>query len=171
MQRKKTQRQAVLSIAFALPLITLIACTQTQETAQVTPATPSSAPTVTVPATVPPSQAPATGDLKPLFSHIWRVTTAPSQPAPGSIFVFLPNGTLLQTSCVETYAIAGWTIDKARPQVLQVSENGQSVYNAEILELTNTTLRLRRTLLPSNETQEVTFTAAEEQFTCPDLPR
>ncbi|MBD1849423.1 hypothetical protein [Leptolyngbya sp. FACHB-711] len=40
----------------------------------------------------------------------------------------------------------------------------------EFLELTDATLRLQKTLLPSNETQEVTLTAVEDQFTCPDLP-
>lgn len=178
MQRQKTQRQTLLAIAFALPLLTLIACSQPQQTAQGTITVPP--PTSEALPAASSVQSPATGDLTPLFSHIWRVTTAPSQPAPGSINIFLPNGTLLQTSCVETYQIAGWTVaplvpeagsDKARPQVLQVSENGQPVYSAEILELTNTTLRLRRTLLSSNETQEITFIAAEDQFTCPDLPR
>jgi len=51
-------------------------------------------------------------DLTQLFSRIWQVTNAPSKPASGSIYIFLANGTLLETSCVETYRIATWTIDK-----------------------------------------------------------
>lgn len=96
---------------------------------------------------------------------------SPSEPAPGSIYVFLANGTFLQTSCVETYALSGWTIDKDAPNVLRVSENGQVALTAEILELTNTTLRLRQTLVRSGDTQEVTLSALEDEFICPDLPR
>lgn len=110
-------------------------------------------------------------DLTVLFSRVWRMTQAPSEPAPGSIYVFLPNGTFLQTSCVETYALSGWTVDKDAPNVLKVSENGQVALTAEILELTNTTLRLRQTLVRSGDTQEVTLSAMEDEFICPDLPR
>lgn len=159
------------AIAFSLPLIALIACVQPQESASQTgtsPAAPAAAPAAETPST---AQSPAAGDLSVLFSRIWRVTAAPSEPPLGGINIFLPNGTLLQTSCVETYQIAGWTIDKARPQVLQVSEDGQPTFTAEILELNDTTLRLRKQLIPTNETQEVTLTAAEDQFTCPDLPK
>ncbi|WP_297080253.1 hypothetical protein [Thermoleptolyngbya sp. M55_K2018_002] len=110
-------------------------------------------------------------DLTVLFSRVWRMTQAPSEPALGSIYVFLANGTFLQTSCVETYALSGWTIDKDAPNVLRVSENGQVALTAEILELTNTTLRLRQTLVRSGDTQEVTLSALEDEFICPDLPR
>lgn len=110
-------------------------------------------------------------DLTVLLSRVWRMTQAPSEPAPGSIYVFLANGTFLQTSCVETYALSGWTVDKDTPNVLRVSENGQVALTAEILELTNTTLRLRQTLVRSGDTQEVTLSAMEDEFICPDLPR
>lgn len=115
--------------------------------------------------------APAGQDLTVLFSRVWQVTQAPSQPAPGSIYVFLANGTFLQTSCVETYALSGWTIDKDTPNILQVSENGQVAFTAEILALDSTTLKLRQTLVRSGDTQEVTLSAIEEEFICPDLPR
>jgi hypothetical protein len=110
-------------------------------------------------------------DLTVLFSRVWQMAQAPSEPAPGSIYVFLPNGTFLQTSCVETYALSGWTIDKDTPNVLRVSENGQVALTAEILELTDTTLKLRQTLVRSGETQDVTLSAMEDEFICPDLPR
>ncbi|HEY9698123.1 MAG TPA: hypothetical protein V6D10_12720 [Trichocoleus sp.] len=153
-----------LLLTVSLSLLALISCTQPRETTAQPPvsANPTSSTT----------PVPSPGrDLTPLFSKIWRVTNPPSQPASGSIFVFLPNGTLLQTSCVETYAIFGWTIDKDQPQVLQVSENGQPAYTAEIVELTNSTLRLQRQLIPSNETQMITLTAVEQEFVCPDLPK
>jgi hypothetical protein len=53
---------------------------------------------------------------------------------------------------------------------LQVSENGEIAYTAEILELTDTTLQLRQRLVRSNEIQDITLTAIEEAFVCPDLP-
>jgi hypothetical protein len=110
-------------------------------------------------------------NLTPLLSKIWRVASAPSQPANGSIYIFLANGTLLQTSCVETYRIGTWTINKAQPDVLRVVEDGQLAYTAKITELTNTTLRLEKTLVRSNERQNLTLTAVEREFVCPDLPK
>lgn len=169
-----TIRRAFLLMAFSLTLTGLTACSPSQAPEQqATTPDPVSAP-ATEPSTV--ASAPAiastpSGDLSLLFSKIWQVTEAPFDPAPGSINVFLPNGTLLQTSCVETYAITGWTADRDVPNRIQVNEGGRPVYNAEILELSNTTLKLRRSLIPSNETQEITYTAVEEEFICPDLPR
>lgn len=114
---------------------------------------------------------PENPDLTQLFSHIWRVSDAPDAPLPGRIFIFLPNGTLLETSCVETYRIATWTIDKSAPTVLRVVEDGQLAFTAVIAELTDTTLTLQNTLVRSDDQQTVTLTAVEEEFVCPDLPR
>lgn len=108
-------------------------------------------------------------NLTQLFSRVWRVTKAPSQPALGSIYVYLPNGTLLQTSCVETYRIAGWTINKAAPRVLRVTEDGRLAYTDTITQLTDTTLQLQRTLAANNEKQTLTLTAVQKEFVCPDL--
>jgi hypothetical protein len=110
-------------------------------------------------------------DLTQLFSRIWRVTNAPSQPPSGSIYIFLPNGTLLETSCVETYRIATWTIDKASPRVLRVVEDGQLAFTATITELSDTTLQLQQNLVRSNEKRDLTLAAVEQEFVCPDLPR
>ena len=117
------------------------------------------------------SETSQSGDLTQLFSRIWQVTDAPSQPPSGSIYIFLANGTLLQTSCTETYRIATWTIDKESPQMLQVVEDGALAFTAQIEELSDTTLRLQRNLVRSNETQDITLTATQQEFVCPDLPR
>ncbi len=106
--------------------------------------------------------------LSQLFSRVWRVTKAPSQPPSGSIYIFLPNGTLLQTSCGETYRIATWTVDKAAPRVLRVVEDKQLAYTATIAQLTDTTLQLQKNLVRSNEKQAVTLTAVQQEFVCPD---
>jgi hypothetical protein len=106
-----------------------------------------------------------------LISRIWQVTSAPSKPASGSIYVFLANGTLLETSCGEPYRIAAWTKDEKSPSILRVVENGQLAFTAAITELTNDTLRFRQTLTRSNETRDLVLKAVATEFVCPDLPR
>ena len=152
--------------------IGLIACSQMPSAEISAPASSTSSPTVTASPAVSPTTSPtATNDLTQLFSHVWRVTTAPSQPASGSIYIFLPNGTLLETSCVETYRIATWTIDKAAPRTLRVVEDGQLAFTAAIAQLSDRTLRLQQTLVRSNEKRNLTLTAVEQEFVCPDLPK
>jgi hypothetical protein len=107
----------------------------------------------------------------PTLSPNWRVTSAPSQPAPGSIYVFLTNGTLLETSCVETYRVATWTIDKRLPRVLLVVEDRRLAFTGAITELTDTTLRLQQDLTRSNEKRDITLMAVEQEFVGPDLPK
>ena len=133
------------------------------------------------PSAAPPSEKPAPvvqqadpapdASLQSLFSHIWRVTKAPSPPASGSIYIFLPNGPLLETSCVETYRVATWTVDKAAPRVLRVVEDRQLAFTANIAELSDSTLRLQKQLVRSKEMQDVTYSAVEGEFVCPDMPK
>lgn len=147
-------------------LMGLIACSQSSQNASSQPSTTTTSPTAT------PIESPNdNGDLTQLFSHIWRVTAAPSQPAPGSIYIFLANGTLLQTSCGEPYRISTWTIDKNAPRVLQVVEDGQLAMTASIIQLSNTTLQLQQTLVQNGEKREVSLAAVEAEFVCPDLPK
>lgn len=89
----------------------------------------------------------------------------------GSIYVFLPNGTLLETSCTETYRIATWTTDKASSRELRVLEDKQLAFTASIAELSESTLRLEKNLVHSKEKQDVRYAAVEGEFVCPDLPR
>ncbi len=110
-------------------------------------------------------------DLTALFSRAWQVTSAPGTAAQGSIYVFLANGTVLETSCVETYRIATWTSDKSEPGELRVVEDQQPAYTAVITELNNETLRLRKTLERGKETSDVTLKAVQREFVCPDLPK
>lgn len=113
----------------------------------------------------------ATPDLKQLFGRIWQVADAPSKPAPGGIYVFLANGTLLETSCVETYRIATWSIDPKQPFVLRAFEDKQLAFTAVITQVTQDTLRLRQNLPRSNESRMLTLKAIEEELVCPDLRR
>jgi hypothetical protein len=117
-------------------------------------------------------KAPASNDsLAQLFSRIWLVTKSQSPPPPGSIYIFLPNGTLVETSCVETYRIATWTVDQNAPRVLRVVEDGQPVLTATITELSDTTLRLQQELIRSHEKKDLTLIAIEKESVCPDLPK
>jgi hypothetical protein len=110
-------------------------------------------------------------DLTQLFSHIWQITNAPLKPVPGSIYVFLANGTLLETSCAETYRIARWSIDKSNPSALRVVEDGQLAFTASIVQLSSQRLRLQQTLAHGSETRNIALTAVEREFVCPDLPK
>ncbi|MGV0023940.1 hypothetical protein [Phormidesmis priestleyi] len=163
-------------------LIGLIACSRSSDAGNPQPsASVAVSPTANVeanaagnpppaPVAVSPPKTGSNGDLTQLFSRVWRVTKAPSKPALGSINIFLPNGTLVQTSCVEPYRIATWTIDKAAPRVLRVVEDGQLAYTATIAQLTDTTLQLQQTLR-NNQKQAITLTAVQQEFVCPDLPK
>lgn len=111
-------------------------------------------------------------DLAPLFANIWRVTSATPYPSSGRIYIFLSNGTLLETSCVETYRIATWKADPKTPGTLEVTEDGRLAFTAAILSLTSHDLHLRQTLAFGNhEVHEVTLTAIDKEFVCPDMPK
>ena len=155
-------------------VIGLTACSQSSDAGNPQPSaivaastTPIKSPQPSAPVAVSPPR-PTGISLSQLFSRVWRVTKAPSQPPSGSIYIFLPNGTLLQTSCGEPYRIATWTVDKSAPRVLRVVEDGQLAYTATVAQLTDTTLQLQKNLVRSNEKQAVTLTAVQQEFVCPD---
>ena len=150
-----------LLVALTAGCLTLCACSKEP------PVSPASQ--ISQPGQQATSPARTADDLSSLFSHIWRVTKAPSQPPHGSIFIFLANGTLLETSCTETYRIATWTIDKASPRTLRVVEDKQLAFTANIAELTDSSLTLQKRLVRSKQTEDVTFTAVEGEYVCPDL--
>jgi hypothetical protein len=159
----------------SLTMLGLAACSQSSNAGNSQPeanvaASPTASATAQIPASTSPTSTSGTsGNLTQLFSRVWRVTKAPSTPAPGSIYIFLPNGTLLQTSCGEPYRIARWTIDKAAPKVIRVNEDGQLAYTATISNLSDTTLQIQRSLVRSKENQALTLTAVQQEFVCPDV--
>jgi len=109
--------------------------------------------------------------LAPLLNKIWRRSGSAFGPAAGSIYIFLANGTLLETSCVETYRVALWSVDPAKPDTLRVVEDQQQVFSATLREASGNTLHLKQTLLHQTESQDVALTAVEGEFVCPDLPK
>jgi hypothetical protein len=94
-----------------------------------------------------------------LVNRAWLDTGG--QSAPGTVRVFLEDGTLLMTSCTETYRIAqwdvlpdgriGWSEDGARVEAAIVSGDADSL----VLEL-----RL------GDENLQQHFTASAGPFTC-----
>jgi hypothetical protein len=107
----------------------------------------------------------------PLLDRVWRRSDSAYGPAAGSIYIFLQNGTLLETSCVETYRIARWSADPANPGTLRVMEDQQQVFTAILGEASGSMLHLRQKLLRESEPREITLTAIDGEFVCPDLPK
>lgn len=87
--------------------------------------------------------------------------------APGTLRAFLSDGTLVMTSCVETYRLAPWRwVSGAR---LVWEEDGTNV-DAEVIVVSEDTLGLAIRLVDgTSETH--TFKAAQSPVVCPDLPR
>jgi hypothetical protein len=102
-----------------------------------------------------------------LVGHIWRV----EQPASGflgTIYIFVADGTLLETSCKETYRIAKWSSDANSAQSIQVIEDAQPAFTGTILEQSATGIRLQRRMR-HGETDELKLSAVAGEFVCPDL--
>jgi hypothetical protein len=95
---------------------------------------------------------------------LWMSTDASASP--GTLQVFLPNGTLLMDSCGETYRLAHWQSIDDRHIAWQ--EDAARI-EAEITELTDDRLQLRLRLV--NELKEQTYRLATVPFVCPDMPR
>jgi hypothetical protein len=147
-------------------LFCMISCSK-QNTAhtsnsEVTPGKPQG--TVSIEISADPRQA-----LAPFLNRVWRVSNSPYGPAGGSIYIFLGNGTLLETSCAETYRIALWSVDQTQPDTLRVVEDQQPVFTATLGEASGNALRLHQKFLRGSETREITLTAVDHEFVCPDL--
>ena len=109
----------------------------------------------------------AASDL--FVGRVWRVTEAPSQPAFGSAYIFLANGTLVEMSCGEPYRIALWTREPDNARVLHVTEDKQPAFVGTIRDLSETTLRMDQKLTRSADVRALTLTAVKDEFVCPDL--
>lgn len=150
-----------IALPALLFLLMLAACSRPAEE----PPASSPPPVATAPAPAPQPE-PASDTRRQLLSHIWELTSPAGRP-PRSIYVFLPDGSLLITSCVETYRIASWKLDAGKQ--IEISEDAQTRYMAAITELTDSTLKLKLNLI--SEEIELGFRKAEPQTVCPDLPR
>jgi hypothetical protein len=109
-------------------------------------------------------------ELKKLVGRIWRVSNSPGDAAAGAIYIFLPNGTLLETSCVETYRVATWTADQKDSRALRVVEDQRPAFTATVGEMDGNTLHLNQQLLQGKgESRSLTLTPIDQEFVCPDL--
>lgn len=95
-------------------------------------------------------------------NKVWRVVES-EQVAPGSLRVFLADGTLVMASPHATPAFGAWRYDDGR---LTITEEGQD-YPTDILALSESTLRIR--LHSPGEPVEILFEAAE-QFPMGPIP-
>ncbi len=94
----------------------------------------------------------------------WLSTDAGASP--GTLRIFLPDGTLLMDSCGETYRMARWrAIDERR---LEWTEDTARI-ETQITVLTDDELQLR--LLLVGGVKNETYRLAKVPYVCPDLPR
>ena len=100
------------------------------------------------------------------MNTVWRITNPAGRPL-GSFYLFLPNGTLVMTSCVETYRLATWRAESTNQ--LTIVEDTAVEYTADIQALSENSLSLRLNL--RSEQVEMAFEPAQAPFVCPDLPR
>ena len=109
-------------------------------------------------------QAPPTASRDALPSFVGKVwlSTDPSA-APGTLRIFLPDGTLVMDSCGETYRLARWrAIDERR---IEWQEDTARI-EAEVTQVSPDQLKLRLHLV--RELKEENYRLAQVPFVCPD---
>lgn len=116
-------------------------------------------------ATTPPVLATAVAPADPLTGTVWLRRDA-GAPA-GELRIFLPDGNLLMSSCVETYRIARW--QRIAPDTVRWEEDGVRVEaGLKLLGATELQLELR---LRDGEHQLQQYQTLNAARVCPDLPR
>lgn len=85
---------------------------------------------------------------------------------PGSMILFLSEGTMLQDSCWETYRLSSWQM--TGEESLRWQEDTMTI-EADIVELNEAELVLALHL--GEEIVENRYTAAPIPYLCPDMPR
>ena len=98
----------------------------------------------------------------PLVGQVWTATHAGA--APGTIHIFLADGTLVMTSCAETYRLSRWS--RVSTSRIAWDEDGARI-DADLVGPTGDALELRLRL--KGETRTETYTSATVPFTCPSL--
>ncbi|GEM_PF-443010 len=115
----------------------------------------------------PPTEA-ATADAdrdSPLLNRVW-VRSDDQSGMPGSMQIFLADGTLVSDSCWETYRLSNW--QQVSPTEISWDEDGMTI-NAEIFSLTPDELVLNLKLIGGD--QEQRFIPASAPYLCPDMPK
>jgi uncharacterized lipoprotein YbaY len=97
----------------------------------------------------------------PFVGKTW-MSTDPSA-APGTLRIFLPDGTLVMDSCGETYRLARWrSVDERR---IEWQEDTAQI-EAEVTQISSDQLQLRLHL--GRDLKEENYRLARVPFVCPD---
>lgn len=100
-----------------------------------------------------------------LTDRVW-VRADDASDLPGSMQLFLSDGTLVSDSCWETYRLSSWRMTS--DTTLSWTEDGMEI-PAEIIELTEAELVLSLDLVSETIIQH--FEPAQVPYVCPDMPR
>jgi hypothetical protein len=111
-----------------------------------------------------PAEGVPTSQAAGFVNKIWRVTEPDA--APGSLYIFLADGSLVQTSCVEVYRLSAWRRETSG--ALTITEDLSVRYEAEAESVGDRQLRLRFKL-GGSWTPWKTLELARPPFVCPDL--
>lgn len=109
-----------------------------------------------------PSAARQAETTPPFIGRVWVSTDVGAAPA--TLRIFLPDGTMLMDSCGEGYRLARWR--STGEQSVEWEEDTARI-EAEVLEATTVTLRLRLTLR-GGESRDESYRAATAPYVCPD---
>ena len=101
----------------------------------------------------------------PLLNRVW-VRSDDDSGMPGSMQIFLADGTLVSDSCWETYRLSNW--QQVSDTEISWDEDGMKI-DAEITSLTTEELVLNLKLIGGD--QELRFSPATVPYLCPDMPK
>lgn len=101
----------------------------------------------------------------PLLNRVW-VKQDDASGMPGTMHVFLSDGTLVSDSCWETYRLSTW--QQVSDTEISWDEDGMTI-SADIASLTGDELVLTLKLVGGDEEQR--FALAEVPYVCPDMPK
>lgn len=101
----------------------------------------------------------------PLLNRVWMQAESESG-LPGSMHIFLADGTLVSDSCWETYRLSKW--QQVTETEISWDEDG-TIINADITALSDAELVLNLKLVGGD--QEIRLAPAQVPYLCPDMPR
>lgn len=100
----------------------------------------------------------------PLLNKVW--VQQGESASPGTMQIFLADGTLVSDSCWETYRLSKW--QQVSETAISWEEDGMTI-NADISSITADELVLSLKL--GNDVVEQRFAPATVPTVCPDMPR
>jgi hypothetical protein len=119
------------------------------------------------PETAAPAPAPAAdalADPDPLVNTVWVRSDAGGPP--GEIRIFLADGTLVQDSCWEVYALRSWR-RTSKEEIVMVED---VEIPARIMALSPDELRLSLALVDGSR-QEVAYRRGTAPYVCPEMQK